>query len=70
MSSDCKRTARLIGILIVVVGVRHLACDRAEYVVDEPPANEDDEAALLVTAHYVIETLAGALEATAVRGGV
>lgn len=51
-------------------GVRHAVYGRAEYVVDEPPANEDDEAALLVTAHYVIETLAGALEATAVSDGV
>ncbi|GIM04143.1 hypothetical protein Vretimale_8751 [Volvox reticuliferus] len=38
------------------------AATRAEYVVDEPPDNEEDVAALLATAHAVLDSVAGALE--------
>ncbi|GLI65347.1 hypothetical protein VaNZ11_008896, partial [Volvox africanus] len=38
------------------------AAMRAEYVVDEPPGNEEDAAALRATAHTVIDSVAGALQ--------
>ncbi|GLC36130.1 hypothetical protein PLESTM_000407900 [Pleodorina starrii] len=49
-----------LGVLPATYGLN--VAGRAEYVVDEPPGGDQDAAALLATAHSVLDGIAGALE--------